>query len=218
MAFFKNLSLSTNDLAEEIPYLDVDGALLLPSGDKALSLQEPKHLNLIDQVLQDPQRLVAIIPTHNKKFITDIGCAGKVKSFIETEDGKYLISISGVCRFHIDRIYTNKSGIKKVVPIWYEFLDDLEFTNQKISDRTSLNYIASDYFNVMKKNDKFSLSKITKIDDLEFINMLAENIDNTLDRKEKLIKAKNLDEFSEVFLNYMEMAVAEYESKEFLKH
>jgi len=218
MAFFKNLTVSQKDLPDEIPYLDVDGALLLPSGDRPLSIQEPKHMNLIDHALQNPNRLIAIIPTHNKKFITDIGCMGKIKSFIETEDGRYLINIDGICRFHIDRIYTTKAGIKKVVPIWYEFLDDLEITNQKITNRSSLNYIASDYFSSLRKDEKFSLSNLTKIEDAKLINMLAENLDNTLERKEKLIKAKNLDEFSEVFLSYMEVAVAEHESKDYLKH
>jgi hypothetical protein len=91
------------DLPQLIPAFPLDGALLLPGGDLPLQIFEPRYLNMIDDVMAG-DRIVGMIQTRPggdrmRPSLTDVGCAGRVTSYAETSDGRYLITLTGVCRF-----------------------------------------------------------------------------------------------------------------------
>lgn len=215
---YRDFSFNKSSLPGSLTYLDMDDLLLLPTGEKTIEILEPKHLNLIDKIIQDPTRMIAVIPMYKGKFISDIGCAGRIVSFNEYSDGRYVIVVTGVCRFHID-ILTSSSGTdNKITPIWYEFLDDLDLTVQTIQNRGELNNMVFDYLNIYKESDVIDFSKIQQISDTQILSLLTSKVDCDTNHKEKLIKAKNLTDISEVFQNIMEAQVAEYESMVSVKH
>jgi len=91
------------DLPQMIPVFPLDGALLLPGGDLPLQIFEPRYLNMIDDVMAG-DRIVGMIQTRPggdrmRPRLSDVGCAGRVTSYAETSDGRYLITLTGVCRF-----------------------------------------------------------------------------------------------------------------------
>jgi Lon protease-like protein len=91
------------DLPQMIPVFPLDGALLLPGGDLPLQIFEPRYLNMIDDVMAG-DRIVGMIQTRaggdrERPKLSDVGCAGRVTSYAETSDGRYLITLTGVCRF-----------------------------------------------------------------------------------------------------------------------
>jgi hypothetical protein len=93
----------TADLPQVIPVFPLDGALLLPGGDLPLQIFEPRYLNMIDDVMAG-DRIVGMIQTRPggdrmRPRLSDVGCAGRVTSYAETSDGRYLITLTGVCRF-----------------------------------------------------------------------------------------------------------------------
>ena len=93
----------TADLPQMIPVFPLDGALLLPGGDLPLQIFEPRYLNMIDDVMAG-DRIVGMIQTRAggdriRPRLSDVGCAGRVTSYAETSDGRYLITLTGVCRF-----------------------------------------------------------------------------------------------------------------------
>jgi len=93
----------TADLPQMIPVFPLDGALLLPGGDLPLQIFEPRYLNMIDDVMAG-DRIVGMIQTRPggdrlRPKLTDVGCAGRITSYAETSDGRYLITLTGVCRF-----------------------------------------------------------------------------------------------------------------------
>jgi Lon protease-like protein len=93
----------TADLPQMIPIFPLDGALLLPGGDLPLQIFEPRYLNMIDDVMAG-DRIVGMIQTRQggdrmRPKLSDVGCAGRVTSYAETSDGRYLITLTGVCRF-----------------------------------------------------------------------------------------------------------------------
>lgn len=93
----------TADLPQMIPVFPLDGALLLPGGDLPLQIFEPRYLNMIDDVMAG-DRIVGMIQTRGggdrmRPSLSDVGCAGRVTSYAETSDGRYLITLTGVCRF-----------------------------------------------------------------------------------------------------------------------
>jgi Lon protease-like protein len=93
----------TADLPQLIPVFPLDGAMLLPGGDLPLQIFEPRYLNMIDDVMAG-DRIIGMIQTRaggdrTRPPLAAVGCAGKVTSFAETSDGRYLITLTGVCRF-----------------------------------------------------------------------------------------------------------------------
>lgn len=215
---FKDFSFKKSDLPGDLLYLDMDGLLLLPTGEKTIDILEPKHLNLVDKIMQNPVKMLAVVPMYDKRFISDIGCAGRIVSFNEYGDGRYVITVVGICRFHIDMLTSSNNMNNKITPIWYEFLDDLDLTAQKIQNRGDLDNMVFDYFNIYRESDTVDFSKIQQISDTQILSMLTSKLDCDTNNQEQLIKAKNLTDISEVFQNIMEVQVAEYESAVSVKH
>ncbi|HTK36056.1 MAG TPA: LON peptidase substrate-binding domain-containing protein [Caulobacteraceae bacterium] len=93
------------DLPQVIPVFPLDGVLLLPHGMLPLNIFEPRYLNMIDDAMAG-DRMIGMIQTqagmgddHARPPLAQIGCAGRITSYAETPDGRYLITLTGVCRF-----------------------------------------------------------------------------------------------------------------------
>ena len=90
------------DLPDTIPLFPLPGALLLPRARLPLQIFEPRYLAMLDDVLKTSHRLIGMIqPLEGLDDLHKIGCAGRVTSFAETEDGRYMITLSGVSRFRL---------------------------------------------------------------------------------------------------------------------
>ena len=95
------------DLPEKLPVFPLTGALLLPGGQLPLNVFEPRYLAMFDAALAS-NRLIGIVqpslletgePAEGPRpALSSVGCVGRITSFAETGDGRYLTSISGVCR------------------------------------------------------------------------------------------------------------------------
>ncbi|MFB9949764.1 LON peptidase substrate-binding domain-containing protein [Rhizobium puerariae] len=98
------------DLPETIPVFPLTGALLLPGGQLPLNIFEPRYLAMFDRALA-ADRLIGIVqpslletgePAEGPRpVLSTVGCIGRITSFAETGDGRYIASISGVCRFRL---------------------------------------------------------------------------------------------------------------------
>lgn len=102
--------LKREDLPETITVFPLTGALLLPGGQLPLNIFEPRYLSLFDAALAG-DRLIGIVQPSlmepdeplggGRSALSSIGCAGRITSFAETGDGRYIISLSGICRFRL---------------------------------------------------------------------------------------------------------------------
>ena len=96
------------DLPETVPVFPLEAALLLPAGRLPLNIFEPRYLEMIDYALVH-DRLIGMIQPRldgatrpdGEPELCEVGCLGRITSFAETGDGRYLISLQGVCRFRI---------------------------------------------------------------------------------------------------------------------
>ncbi|MDX5393799.1 MAG: LON peptidase substrate-binding domain-containing protein [Caulobacteraceae bacterium] len=91
------------DLPQIIPIFPLDGAILLPGGDLPLQIFEPRYLNMVDDAMAG-DRIIGMIQTRaggerSRPALVAVGCIGRITSFAETSDGRYLITLTGVCRF-----------------------------------------------------------------------------------------------------------------------
>lgn len=119
------------DLPATIPVFPLAGALLLPGGRMPLNVFEPRYLQMIDEVMAGARLIGMIQPSLDGALREDgepelcsVGCAGRIISLAETGDGRYLISLQGVCRFRIAQELTVKTPFRqcRIAP----FLADLD--------------------------------------------------------------------------------------------
>jgi uncharacterized protein len=94
------------DLPETVPVFPLAGALLLPGGQLPLNIFEPRYLALFDAALAGNRLIGVLQPALGeaeglKPALSPVGCIGRITSFAETGDGRYITSISGVCRFRV---------------------------------------------------------------------------------------------------------------------
>lgn len=96
------------DLPESVPVFPLSGALLLPGGRLPLNIFEPRYLEMIDHALGGLRlvgmiqpRLDGAVREDGEPELCDVGCIGRLTSCAETGDGRYLVSLQGVCRFRV---------------------------------------------------------------------------------------------------------------------
>ena len=97
---------SYSDLPHSLPLFPLTGVLLLPRGQLPLNVFEPRYLEMVDYALAGDRLIGMIQPSESEETVlkprlSQVGCAGKIVSFQETEDNRYLISLAGVCRFRL---------------------------------------------------------------------------------------------------------------------
>jgi Lon protease-like protein len=93
------------DLPDTIALFPLPGALLLPRARLPLQLFEPRYLALLEDCLKTPHRIFGMVQPRDLpkggRTLSSIGCAGRVTSFSETDDGRYMITLTGLSRFRI---------------------------------------------------------------------------------------------------------------------
>lgn len=119
---------ATASLPDEIPVFPLPGAILFPRWDLPLNIFEPRYLNMLDDAMAGARLIGMIQPVSGPREqpgLASVGCAGRITSFAETEDGRYLITLSGVSRFRVERELGVRTPYRQVKAGWAEFAGDL---------------------------------------------------------------------------------------------
>ncbi|WP_343080200.1 LON peptidase substrate-binding domain-containing protein [Ostreiculturibacter nitratireducens] len=122
------------DLPDTIPIFPLPGALLLPRARLPLHIFEPRYLAMLDDTMKTPQRVIGMIqplagPGGNR--LTSIGCAGRLTAFSETEDGRYMITLTGISRFRLIREVDGFTPYRRAEVSWEGFSHDLSRTAEE---------------------------------------------------------------------------------------
>lgn len=117
-----------SDLPRTIPVFPLAGALLLPQDTLPLNIFEPRYLNMIDDALAGERVIGMIQPAHPdpaRPPLSEVGTLGKITSFAETEDGRYLITLSGVCRFRVAAELEAGTPYRQINASYDDYADDM---------------------------------------------------------------------------------------------
>ena len=134
-----------------IPIFPLPGVLLLPRGRLPLNIFEPRYLAMTRDALA-AERLIGMVQPSDPAAEGDnppvypIGCAGRITSFTETEDGRFLITLSGISRFRIREELPLHEGYRRVAPDWDAFARDLGNEEEPGFDRERLMRALKGYF------------------------------------------------------------------------
>jgi Lon protease-like protein len=131
-------------LPEVLPIFPLVGVLLLPRARLPLNIFEPRYLAMTRDALGG-ERLIGMIQPRDPPGehsiggmnppVYPVGCAGRVTQFAETDDGRFLITLTGVSRFRIVEELPLLSGYRRVIPDWTPFAADREIPDAPQFDR-----------------------------------------------------------------------------------
>ena len=97
--------MNISELPDILPVFPLPGALLLPRARLPLHIFEPRYLAMLEDCMKTPTRLIGMIQPREspsgEKRLSAIGCAGRLTGFSETEDGRYMVTLSGASRFRV---------------------------------------------------------------------------------------------------------------------
>ncbi|MEM9668497.1 MAG: LON peptidase substrate-binding domain-containing protein [Pseudomonadota bacterium] len=116
------------DLPETLAVFPLDGAVLFPRWQLPLNIFEPRYLNMIDDTMSG-SRLIGMVQTtggpRNQPNLANVGCVGRVTSYGETDDGRYLITLTGICRFGFSEELEVQTPYRQVKADYAAYEDDL---------------------------------------------------------------------------------------------
>jgi Lon protease-like protein len=125
------------DLPQLIPVFPLDGALLLPGGELPLQIFEPRYLNMVDDAMAG-DRVIGMVQTRGgsraRPKLSDVGCLGRITSYAETSDGRYLITLTGLCRFETGEELDLRMPYRQVRAKYDRFGDDLGDDEAEITE------------------------------------------------------------------------------------
>lgn len=118
------------DLPDTIPVFPLPGALLLPRAKLPLHIFEPRYLAMLDDTLKTSHRLIGMVQPYATQGCAEdrlhrIGCAGRLTAFSETEDGRYLVTLTGVSRYRVRGEVEGFTPYRRCDVNWDGFARDL---------------------------------------------------------------------------------------------
>ncbi len=188
--------MKIEDLPNKLPVFPLSNFIIFPKTTVPLNIFEPRYIQMIDDAMKGDRIIGIIQPKKSgdlkKPNLYDVGCAGKITSFNETEDGRYLIILNGICRFKIiseekhDKLY-------RICNINFtEYLDDFK---KKVEDINfnDLKFIFNELKNFFKKQGYLiNLEDLKKNNLDQTINALSMASPFSLEEKQILLETKNL--------------------------
>ena len=191
--------MKKEELPNTISVFPLSNFIIFPKTTVPLNIFEPRYIEMINDSMKTNKFIGMIQPKNLKKNETNIsilhqvGCLGKITSFKETDDGKYFIDLKGIIRFKIlDEIKSDKS-YRQCKVSYEDYLNDLnqKKENLKFSD---LELIFKDLKTLFEKRGFIINWKALEKQSLdETINALAMASPFSLEEKQVLLEAKNLD-------------------------
>ena len=195
------------DLPKSIPIFPLPKAVLFPRSRLPLHIFEPRYLAMIEDCLKTPNRLIGMVqPTGSDDRLHSIGCAGKLTQFSETEDGRYMITLTGISRYRIESEIDGFTPYRRFNVSWDSFEKDRESPIQDSKfDRKS-------FFELLKKfleGEGLSTDweTLQQADNELLINSLSMMLDFDLEDKQALLEAPSLQTRRETLTTLFEFSL-----------
>ena len=186
------------DLPNQIPLFPLSNFIIFPKTTVPLNIFEPRYIEMINNCMKSNKLLGMIQPKSfsndiNKPELHNIGCLGKITSFKETEDNRYLIDLKGIIRFKIFKEIKSSFQYREYEVDFKDYHQDLEEKQEKIQF-SDLELIFKDLKALFDKRGFIVNWKSLEKQSLnETINALSMASPFTLEEKQVLLEAKNLD-------------------------
>lgn len=210
---------SFEQLPETLPIFPLSGVLLLPGGKLPLNIFEPRYLAMIFDALAGHRMIGMVQPVQPGGFAGDglpsddgrpkihrIGCAGRISSFSETDDGRLVLALSGVCRFEIVReLDPAQGGYRRVSAVFSPYRGDLDHAEETVAlDRERLMAALAAFFRA--RNLSTDWDAVKQAADTNLVTSLAMALPFGPAEKQALLEATDTAARAKLLVALLEMA------------
>ena len=201
------------DLPATIAVFPLPAALLLPGGRLPLNIFEPRYIQMVDEVIGGNRLIGMIQPAldgstraDGEPELCEVGCVGRVTSFSETSDGRYLISLNGVCRFRIAEELAARTPYRqcRIMPFAADLVEDAGAAEV---DRTALLKAFRQYLEANELEADWE--SVSRADNATLVNALSMMAPYGPAEKQALLEAADLKTRAETLIAITEMTLAQ---------
>tara|TARA_B110000438_G_C15712257_1_gene605866 strand:- start:113 stop:751 length:639 start_codon:yes stop_codon:yes gene_type:complete len=189
--------MSKNNLPSEISVFPLSNAVFFPRTVLPLNIFEEKYIQLVNDSMRGERMFGMVQPkTRNNKSseVYQIGCLGKIISFNETIDKRFVITLSGLIRFKIKK-EVNKNKLYRSFNVDYsEFLNDLNFEEKKLSNfnKSALLNKIKNFLN--KINYPIDYKELAELNLDQLVSSVSMISPFSVEEKQKLVEAIDIED------------------------
>ena len=204
--------MKKEELPKTIPVFPLSNFIIFPKTTVPLNIFEPRYIDMVNDSMKSNKLIGMIQPktsndNKNEPELHDVGCLGKITSFRETEDGRFLIELKGMLRFKKIQEVNNDKKYRSLEINYENFYFDLENNNKEELKFSDLELIFKDLKSLFEKKGFIINWKALEKQSLdETINALAMASPFSLEEKQMLLETKTLDirkdKISEILKTY----------------
>jgi|TARA_B100001094_G_scaffold171042_1_gene165433 Lon protease-like protein len=186
------------ELPSRLAIFPLTGAVLFPQTQLPLNIFEPRYIQMIDEVLSTPDRIMGMIQPNLSKTdlksneLKKVGCAGRISSFSETGDGRYLVTLTGLIRFEIAQELDTTTPYRQIMTNYENYQEDLKPSNTENIDRKNLLFLIKKYLE--QKNLLIDWEIIEQSPTEQLINYSGVLVPFEAEEKQLLLETKTLFE------------------------
>ena len=206
------------DLPLVIPVFPLDGALLLPHAQLPLQIFEPRYIAMVDDAMAG-ERIIGMVQTRpgvdpERPGLQPIGCAGKITTFSETNDGRYLITLTGLSRFKVREELTVQTPYRQTRVDFLAYESDLKPPTGEDDgfDRLRLLSALKGYLERRSLDVDWETAKAAPAEAL--VKSLAMALPFDPAEKQALLEARQLNERREALVALMEIDAKELDEED----
>jgi len=199
------------DLPQAIPVFPLCRVIMLPRARLPLNIFEPRYLAMVDAALAG-ERIIGMIQPRTSEFekerpdLFDVGCAGRITQFSETGDGRYLITLTGICRFYVASELLATTPYRQVETDWALFEGDLDpDESELLFERNTLVTLLRAYFAKLGQQVDWKAFETAPAEAL--VGSLASICPFSAEEKQALLEAIDLKTRAEILTSLIEMAI-----------
>ena len=198
------------ELPQTLPVFPLYGVVLLPTARLPLNVFEPRYLQMVQDALATPTRMIGVIqPSEIEKpgdappKLYKVGCAGRITSFNETEDGRFLINLTGISRFSVRNEVEAALPYRVVTPDWDKYVADFDEAADEDVDRKQLLAVLQNYFKTHDIAADWQAVQGTPVDAL--VSSLVMICPLSASEKQALLESKNLQARADMLMTILSM-------------
>ena len=184
------------ELPNKIPVFPLSNFIIFPEITVPLNIFEPRYINMVDDSMKNSRMIGMIQPRKNSNNqnpeLFDIGCLGKITSFNETDDGRYLIALNGLSRFKIQKEVQNNKLYREFEVSFNDYRNDINTKKEEIKF-SDLELIFKNLKSLFEKNGYLiNWEELKKQSLNQTINTLAMASPFSIEEKQALLETENL--------------------------
>jgi len=198
-----------SDLPDVLPVFPLAGAVVMPGVQLPLNIFEPRYLNMVQASLAS-DHLIGMVQPRARESEADqpalyqVGCAGRITSYSETNDGRIIMVLTGLCRFEIAEELTMLDGFRRVLANWARFADDYKEETGPLPERDA--FMGSLRAYCERRSVEVPWDDIGDMADADLVNLLCAHLPLDSDDKQALLETAGMQERAALMRGLMDMS------------